>query len=120
MQVPSNAGINLVTIIRRWLHENFSYKFDYSDFGLASIVSSKPSLHIKLTARRPINERETFLTSILICWFDDATAVVVGREIDLPNIGINLSDPEFFNKFKETLTEYLTAFEKVGYVFPRK
>ena len=120
MQVPSNAGINLVTIIRRWLHENFSYRFSYSDWGLASILNNKASLHIKLDTERRINEHERFISSSLICWFDDATCVVVGHEIGLPNVGINLSDPEFFEKFKKTLTEYLTAFEKAGYVFPRK
>lgn len=120
MQAPLNAGINLVTIIRRWLHENFQYKFKYSNFGIASVVNNKASLHISLNTRRVINERETFVTSVLICWFDDVGCVVLGREVGLVNVGINLSDPEFFDKFKKTLTEYLTAFEKAGYVFPRK
>lgn len=44
----------------------------------------------------------------------------MGHEVDLSNVGIEISDPEFFNKLKNTITEYLTTYEKAGYVFSRK
>lgn len=106
--------------MRRWLDENFSYKFDYHSFGIATIVNEKARLHVKLDTKRQINEHEQFISAITLCYFDEVRCVVLGYEVKLDNIGIDLSDPQFFEKLKQTLTEYLTAFEKAGYVFPRK
>jgi hypothetical protein len=117
---PPNAGIKFVTIIRRWLHENFTYKFDYSEFGIANILHENACLHVKLSTTRRINEREEFTSSVTACWFDGVRCVVLGHEVNLVNVEIKLSDPEFFEKLHQTLTVYLNAFEKVGYVFPRR
>lgn len=119
MKLEPSADIKLATILRRWMDENLRYKFEYSSFGMASILRKDTVLHVSLRAVRHENDHESSLFHIYAGYCTNVYFMLLGREADIPNMDFNIGDPDFFEKFGNAWTKYLAALEKSGYILEK-
>jgi hypothetical protein len=128
-QVP-NAGINLITIIRRWFSENIPYNVEYMRWDFDHVMEDRPDFQSLLTVRIRIeiqeNERNSHITRERICSFFAHKCIVRRYVITnmYPHIGqtkhLYIASPTFFDDLKTEIDSTITDLINAGCILEHK